>query len=456
MATAIVQSFLDLEEEEEREAMYLTMLIGEEEDAEEGLDGVEATEEDEGPPEQQQRRRRPPKKRTVWVQDWYLDRPTHGHFRFMMHRLRITDVKAFKNFTRMSPRFFLYLLDRLRHRIEKKDTSYRKAICAGTRLAITLRFYAEGESFRSLRYNWLVAGNTISKIVHQVTQAIIDEFGDKLLPPTNPEGWKSVAKRFSSRWNFHHCLGAIDGKHVALHKPHKSGSLYYNYKRFFSIVMLAIVDADYKFLWVDVGSNGGAADSQIWNSCDLKDLVERKKMGLPPPEVLPDDPDQVPVPYFFVGDDAFALKEYLMKPYSRRNLPKAEAIFNYRLSRARRIVENAFGILAHRFRCILYPMRVTPQNASNIVLACCILHNMLRDDKAPIAPGLVDEEDDQHNLLPGSFRADYSLTDAVARSAPNSGSRDVKEIRDHLRDYYNSDVGKVPWQEDALHYWKRN
>jgi hypothetical protein len=110
------------------------------------------------------------------------------------------------------------------------------------------------------------------------------------------------------------------------------------------------------------------------------------------------------VPYFFVGDDAFALREYMMKLFSRRGLPKSEAIFNYRLSRARRIVENAFGIVAHRFRCQLNTLRVNPENAANVVLACCILHNMLRDEKTAIAPGLVDEEDELHNVIPGSVQ----------------------------------------------------
>ena len=103
------------------------------------------------------------------------------------------------------------------------------------------------------------------------------------------------------------------------------------------------MDADYKFMWVDVGSNGACSDAQIWNSCDMKDHLEDGSLEIPPPVPLVEG--EMDIPYFFVGDDAFALRHYMMKPHGKRTRP--ERIFNYHLSRARRIVENAFGILAN-------------------------------------------------------------------------------------------------------------
>jgi hypothetical protein len=69
--------------------------------------------------------------------------------------------------------------------------------------------------------------------------------------PSTEEEWKEVSNEFLIRWNFPHCIGAMDGKHVAIKCPANSGSNFYNYKNFFSIVLFAIVDADYKFLYVD-------------------------------------------------------------------------------------------------------------------------------------------------------------------------------------------------------------
>ena len=109
--------------------------------------------------------------------------------------------------------------------------------------------------------------------------------------------------------------------------------------------MLAVVDANYKFIYVDVGSYGADSDAGIFRHC--AHALEQDKAGLPPDEPLPDS--QTDVPYFLVGDDAFAIRSWMLKPYSKREMTAAERIFNYRLSRARRFVENAFGILANRY-----------------------------------------------------------------------------------------------------------
>lgn len=403
-----------------------------------------------------QRRRQVPRRaaRRFWVRSWFLDRPQDGQFRLLMDKLRLKDVAAFKNFTRMDPDLFFYLVERLTPAIEMRNTSYREAIPPAERLALTLRYYATGSSYMSLRYNWYMGDNTISKIVRQVSKAIIEILGEELLmPPTTQEGWLQVASQFSQRWNFHHTLGAIDGKHVALRKPAKSGSLYYNYKGFFSIILMAVVDAEYKFLWVDVGTNGACSDGQVFNDCELKEMVEKDKMGIPAPEPFPNEDRDIP--YFFIGDDAFALRTWLMKPFSKRDLTRQEQVFNYRLSRARRIVENAFGILVNRFGCLLTTLRVTPSTATDVVMACCILHNLLRNANAAVPRGLVDEEDDAHNMVPGTFRGTGDLTSGASNSGGNTSAKDAKALRQYLKEYYN-DVGAVDWQDRVLDAWDRN
>ena len=134
-----------------------------------------------------------------------------------------------------------------------------------------------------------------------------------------------------------HPVGALDGKHIAIKKPKKSGSEYFNYKGYFSVVRLALVDADYKFLWINMGASGSSSDAQIFNH-KLKRRIENGTLGLPPPEPL--GPGGADLHYFLLGDDAFALMPWLMKPYSRRQLTREERIANYRISRGRRVVKN--------------------------------------------------------------------------------------------------------------------
>ena len=114
-----------------------------------------------------------------------------------------------------------------------------------------------GDSYRSLEYNFRVSHNAISGIVVETCQAIIDELSEDYMKcPKTPEEWKSVAEGFSNRWQYENCLGALDGKHVTIAAPNKSGSLFFNYKGFSSIVLLGLVDGDYNFLYVDIGSEG--------------------------------------------------------------------------------------------------------------------------------------------------------------------------------------------------------
>ena len=175
-----------------------------------------------------------------------------------MTELQNEDVAAFHNVVRMDPTMFQEILTRVGPRTEKFDTWYHKVINPGCRLAITLCFLATGERYRSLMYGFCVAHNSISRIVCECCDAIFDEYLAKVMhfPRTSVE-WKAVATDFSFRWNFHHTLGAIDGKHVAIRCPTNVVSLlYYNYKGFHSIILFSLVDANYEFIWVDVGVNG--------------------------------------------------------------------------------------------------------------------------------------------------------------------------------------------------------
>ena len=85
------------------------------------------------------------------------------------------------------------------------------------------------------------------------------------MPVPLEDKWKSIADEFSDRWNFPNCIGTIDGKHVMIQCPFNPGSLFYNYKPYFSIVILAVASADYRFIIVDVGAYGNSNDSGVLN-----------------------------------------------------------------------------------------------------------------------------------------------------------------------------------------------
>ena len=390
------------------------------------------------------------RRRTVWVKLWLLRRHTLGHYDTLMQELMREAKGDFKAFLRIEPAMFRELLDRLTPRISKHQDC-RPGLEAGLRLAITLRFLATGNSYHSLAFSFKVAPNTISNLVPEVCRAIVVEYVAEVLhTPSTPEEWREVANGFSSRWNYHHCIGAIDGKHVAIKKPRKSGTVYYNYKGFYSIVLLGIVDGDYKFLWVNVGAPGSVSDAGVFNNSTFEPDLREGRLMLPPPDHLPNDNQDTP--YFLVGDDAFALRMTMMKPYSHRFLSHDERIFNYRTSRARRVVENTFGIMAMRFRCLLTPLAVQPENAIVITKACVILHQIMRLRYPGLQNADMDQEAANGQIIRGAWRDAAMMAEMREVQRAPRETRDGKLLRTALKHYYNSEAGSVPWQEAALNY----
>ena len=389
------------------------------------------------------------RRRRWWVRPWLLRRPQLGHYNRLMQELRDEDVAGFQNYVRMPPALFLEIAERIHGRIAKRDTNYRKALSPGLKLAITLRYLASGASYKTLQYSFRVAHNTIASLIPEVCEAIIAEFGEEVLScPTTPDGWREVAEQFNRKWQFPHAIGALDGKHISIRCPPATGSIYYNYKGFFSIVLMALVDADYKFLFVDSGCNGSSSDGGTFKTCPLGVAMQDGTVGLPEHDALPND-DQ-PIPYYIIADDAFALNTWLMKPFSHRQLTREERIFNYRLSRARRVVENAFGILSNRWRCMLTVMPQTPERVTTISIACCVLHNLIRLRFPAAQNEVLDAEDEDHNLIPGAWRQDQNLPDVGDINRERNPGRAAKNLRCYLKTYLNSPAGSVPWQQDMV------
>ncbi|CAH2016057.1 unnamed protein product [Acanthoscelides obtectus] len=261
-------------------------------------------------------------------------------------------------------------------KIMKQDTKFRETIPASLRLAVTLRYLASGDSFSSLMYTFRISKQVISKMVPEVCEAIISSLKQHIKRPTSEADWKAISQEFQCRWNFPHYIGSIDGKHVQMVAPQHSGSLFYNYKGTFSIVFLGVADANYNLLYADVGCQGRISDGGVFKCTSLYKDLENNTAHVPRSDALPGRTE--PVPYVLVGDDAFAMSSYLMKPYPGRTLEIPKRIYNYRLSRALSIIENVFGIMSSKFRVLLKPIALQPNKVESVGLACAYLHNFLR------------------------------------------------------------------------------
>lgn len=274
---------------------------------------------------------------------------------------------------------------------------------------------------------------TVREIIYETCTAIWDKM--QPTPPTEEE-WKQIANNYWHRWNFPNCIGAMDGKHVVIECPFNSGSKYFSYKKTFSIVLLALVDADYKFTILDIGGLGKNADGCIFANSDFGKSLAQNKLNIPSDVSLPGTEETMP--HVIVGDAAFQLQRHLMRPYPANQTTNAEEkkVFNYRLSRARRLSENAFGILARRFRIYERRLSMTPEHVNIVVAATCCLHNFLRN-----SPTHWTEDDLKDTVNEG-------LVDLP--QIGGNASRVALAIRDKFTRYFTSDVGSVSWQMDVV------
>ncbi|KAH9638482.1 hypothetical protein HF086_016807 [Spodoptera exigua] len=144
------------------------------------------------------------------------------------------------------------------------------------------------------------------------------------MPVPTENHLKQVTSDFWNRWNFPNTFGAIDGKHVRVKAPNNSGSLFFNYKEYYSIVLLAIVDANYKFIAVDVGSYGKEGDSGIFQKSCIGKKIARNKFNAPKPANLPGT--DIMLPHFLVGDEAFALDTYIDCRYEQYRICKSHTL----------------------------------------------------------------------------------------------------------------------------------
>ncbi|XP_031327434.1 uncharacterized protein LOC116171573 [Photinus pyralis] len=311
----------------------------------------------------------------------------------------------------------------------------RQCVSARSRLELTLRFLATGESYRSLMYSSRIHESTISLFIPEVCEVIFNVLKDEfLMTPSTPESWQSIADQFMELWQFPQCVGALDGRHITFRSPKSAGSFYHNYKGDHSLVLLAMADACCKFTYINIGVNGRISDGGVFRDCTLSKAIQNNSLNFPQSRPLPGSSNNVP--YVIVADDAFPLSTRILKPYPQRGLSHDKKIFNYRLSRARRIIEHAFGILANRFRVLLNPICLSPNKVEKITLACVALHNYLCTNS-------------------GQFYTDFDeasiiTLDTWKPQGTNRTSRSALSVRDEYKNYFCSPTGSVEWQDAAV------
>ncbi|KAK3916794.1 Protein ALP1-like [Frankliniella fusca] len=232
--------------------------------------------------------------RRWWVRPLFASHDEQGAWLNLIPQMRETDPDRFYNFMRMTPDCFDRVLELVSPYIRKR--SWRKFIEPGERLAITLRHLASGDSALSLSYLFRVSDQCISNIFLETTTVLWHALKDEAFPPINEAMWLRVAAEFEAYWDFPHGLGAIDGRHMRVKASPHCGSRLFNYEKYHSLILLAVVDAKHRFIVVESGANGSS-------------------LGLP---------------FVFIGDNAFASGENMVTPFKGKFLDALKRVYNYR------------------------------------------------------------------------------------------------------------------------------
>ncbi|XP_028417137.1 protein ANTAGONIST OF LIKE HETEROCHROMATIN PROTEIN 1-like [Dendronephthya gigantea] len=283
----------------------------------------------------------------------------------------------FKKTFRVSRGTFSFILGRIRTKLERKSLT-EEPVEPALRLAICLYRLGRGTYYYTISELCGLGLSTVATITREVSEAIVEILWEDSVNkhmPNSEETFREKILDMEEMWQFPCCWAAVDGCHIPIKCPPggmQACKEYHNFKNFYSIVLMALVDSHYRFIWGSCGYPGNSHDSIILQSTELWSNIEEGD-GLPS---IGKKVGTQTVPPLIVGDSAFPLAPWLMKPYTNAVLSPEQRYFNYRLSRARMVTEGAYGQLKGRWRVLLRKCESDSKNVRIFALACMVLHNI--------------------------------------------------------------------------------
>ena len=286
------------------------------------------------------------------------------------------DDQWIENF-RMTKETFSILCRELRPSLVSEATPVREPLDLDHKVAIAVYWLASCTEYRTVANLFGVGTSTVCKCVHSVCTAMSDTLMERYVKfPTNAD-LQDVIQGFDRVWGFPNCGGAIDATHIPIIAPVAAHGDYINRKGWYSIILQAVCDYKYIITDINVGWPGRVHDARVFGNSELFLKGERNDLFPNWPKKLISPAKEPSIPIVLLGDAAYPLKAWLLKPYTHQaNLTAAQHLFNYKLSRARMTIENTFGRLKGRWRCLQKRLDVTVEFACTVVTACVILHNL--------------------------------------------------------------------------------
>ena len=344
--------------------------------------------------------------------------------------------ERFKKTFRISKNTFSFILNRIRNDLERQTVN-EDPISPECRLGICLYRLGRGDYYYTIAEMAGLGVSTVHEIVTQVCQSIVENLWEDCVKkhmPCTEEDFKDKMKEMNERWQFPFCWAAIDGCHIPIKCPPGGAASckeYHNFKNFYSVVLMAMVDSKYRFIWGSCGFPGNSHDAIIFQATELWEKLNEH-------DFIPDIAHKVAdvnIGPLIIGDSAFPFKPWLLKPYTNAVLTEKQRYFNYRLSRARMVTEGAYGQLKGRWRVLLRKNESEPSQVKTTTLACMVLHNICIEKGDTICSKLDTTSDPLTNANRDSRTVRDVLEMTCCRKLPDSNSQATK-IRSTLADMF--------------------
>ena len=185
----------------------------------------------------------------------------------------------------MSPTTFEKLLSWMDHYWKEYQQRCVMRLALARDCVFVLRYLVTGDAQVTIAASYRMSAKVVGRIIKETCEVLWNTLIEKgyLKNISTEEEWKAISRQFEQAWNFPNCIGALDGKHVLMQAPANSGSAYFNYRKTFSIVLMAVCDAKNRFILVIIGDIGRKSDGSVYSCSHLGYAIENNQLNVPSP-----------------------------------------------------------------------------------------------------------------------------------------------------------------------------
>ncbi|GAB6021949.1 hypothetical protein CHUAL_014176 [Chamberlinius hualienensis] len=293
--------------------------------------------------------------------------------------------KDYREHLRVSKDVFNLLCCELEEEMKTVDTRFRKCIPVKIKIAASLYYLAEDCAYKTVAQLFGLGKRSVIRYVHLFCISVKSVLLKKYVPTPTQSDIVDLADNFNTKFGMMNVIGCIDCCHIPISCPVSDRNI--DRKCFYSVILQGVVDHKGSFWDIDVGWPGSVRDTQEFTTTRL---YKKVKHGFLPESDL--YLNNQCIPYHLIGDGAYPLLEWIMKPFTGHNLGEKEQNFNHHLSIARITVEHAFCRLRSQWKRLTKRCDCKLENTINMIISCVVLHNMCEKHDGQLAMNLEMEE----------------------------------------------------------------